>query len=104
LAKEERGCPGNEERGKAEELEGVEKSCRVYVVEKPLDIEEEGCGNMAVADGRLGKVGKVCSPIDGRAVVTAAKLEQAEELVCVEIVHEALCNNIFQDCHRFPAG
>jgi hypothetical protein len=97
LAKEERGCPGNEGRGKAKELEGVEKLCRVHVIKKPLDIKEEGYGDMAMVNGGLGEVGKVCSPIDGRAVVTAAKLEWAEELVCVEIIHEVSCNDLFQE-------
>ena len=73
----------------------MEKSGRVEVVEEALDVEEKGGGNMAMVDGRLGKVGKVCGTINCRAVVVAAELEGAEKLVHVEVIHEASYNNLF---------
>ena len=75
----------------------MEESCRVQVVKETLYVEKEGCGDMAMADGRLGEVGKVCSSINSGAVIMAAKLEWAEELVYVEIVYEVACNNFLQE-------
>jgi hypothetical protein len=73
----------------------VEKLDRVEVIEEALDVEKEGGGNMAMVDGRLGKVGEVCSTINHGVIVVATELEGAEKLVHVEVVHEALCNNLF---------
>ena len=51
---------------------------------------------MSVVDCQLYQVGKMCSAINGRTVVVAAKLEGVKKGESVEVGHEASSDNFLK--------
>jgi hypothetical protein len=94
---EEQGHPGDERRGKTQEVKGVEEVGRVDVVEEALYVKENSRGNEAEPYGRLGQMGKVGGAIHGRAVVTATKLQRAKKGDRVEVSHQMFGHNFLQE-------
>ena len=71
------------------------------IVKEALNVEEQDGGDMAKLDRGLSQVGQVCGPIDGGAVISAAKLEGREEGVSIDIGKETRSDNFLK---QLPTG